>query len=126
MRDTFSDLVEKGRTKGPPFGTRRGQPFGAFFLTHPVTREVLKILATDGGGAAELGLARWEHVSVSCERRCPHWDEMHWVKQQFFKPEECVFQFHPPEADYVNTNPNVLHMWRPCETTIPLPPKECV
>lgn len=126
MRETFGDIVEKGRVRTGMMGTKPGSTFGAFFVTHPVTREPLKVIASDGDGLPGLGLERWEHVSVSCARRCPVWDEMQWVKTLFFKPEETAFQFHPPDADYVNINKNVLHIWRPCETSIPLPPKDCV
>lgn len=74
----------------------------------------LKILISDGGG--------WDHVSVSCEDRCPTWEEMEWVRRKFFSDDDTVIQIHPPLNDYVNCCDNCLHMWRPHDTEIPLPP----
>lgn len=78
---------------------------------------------------------RWEHVSVSLLtkskepcliERCPKWDEMQFVKDKFFKEDECVVQFHPAKKDYVNNHPYVLHLWRPIDGNFPMPPKELV
>lgn len=65
----------------------------------------------------------WDHISVSEETGIPTWEEMVFIKRMFFKDDETVIQYHPPEKDYVNENPNTLHMWRPHNTEIPLPPK---
>lgn len=78
----------------------------------------LKVIASWGMG--------WDHVSVSLERRCPTWEEMCWIKSQFFEDEECVIQYHPPKSEYVNNHPHCLHMWRPHDAEIPLPPKHFV
>ena len=64
----------------------------------------------------------WEHVSVSLPHRCPTWDEMCHIKSVFFKPEECVVQYHPREQDYVNCHRYCLHMWKPLEAELPIPP----
>ena len=72
------------------------------------------IIASDGGG--------WEHVSVSLPNRCPTWGEMCWVKSLFWDPEDAVIQIHPPASQYVNMHPNCLHLWRPINLTLPLPP----
>lgn len=78
---------------------------------------------------------RWEHVSVSLLtkseepcliERCPKWNEMQFVKDKFFKEDECVVQFHPAKKDYVNNHPYVLHLWRPIDGRFPTPPKELV
>lgn len=74
---------------------------------------VLVIFSTGGG---------WEHVSASRKDRCPTWDEMCQVKDFFFKPEECVIQFHPPQREYVNNHPFCLHLWKPIGKEIELPP----
>ena len=63
----------------------------------------------------------WEHVSVSRKDRPPLWDEMCQIKALFWGPEDCVVQFHPPEADYVNNHPNCLHLWRPIGVELPRP-----
>lgn len=78
----------------------------------------LGIIVSDGEG--------WDHVSVSLPTRCPSWDEMCWVKDLFFGPEETVMQLHPPKSRYVNHHPHCLHLWRPYNKSIPLPPTEFV
>ncbi len=68
----------------------------------------------------------WEHVSVSpCNKKrttCPTWEEMCAVKNMFFRPEECVIEYHPPRKDYVNNCETCLHLWRPTDGKIPMPP----
>lgn len=68
----------------------------------------------------------WEHVSVSSKFGCPTWEEMCWVKDQFWEPEECVIQFHPPHSQYVNVHNHCLHLWRCVEGETRLPPNACV
>ena len=63
------------------------------------------------------------HVSVSAKDRCPTWGEMCWVKDQFWGPEECVIQYHPPRSRYVNAHPFCLHLWRPVGLDLPQPPE---
>jgi hypothetical protein len=77
-----------------------------------------QIIASWGGG--------WDHVSISLllEKRCPTWAEMCMIKELFFKDEECVIQYHPAKANYVNEF--VLHLWRPQNVEIPMPPKDYV
>lgn len=81
----------------------------------------------------------WEHVSVSIVTfmdkhkkkkllapamvdRCPTWEEMCFIKATFWNEDEAVVQFHPPESDYVNLHPHCLHLWKPTEFTLALPP----
>jgi len=45
------------------------------------------------------------------------------VKNLFFDPDELVIQFHPPKKDYVNFHKNTLHLWRPWDQVITLPPE---
>ncbi len=68
----------------------------------------------------------WEHVSISGPDRTPNWEEMQAVKELFWSDEETVLQFHPRKTDYVNINPNVLHLWRKVGVDHELPPKVCV
>ena len=91
---------------------------GAFKI--PFENYEFRVIASDGDG--------WEHVSVSAQHSCPTWDEMNAVKRLFWGSEDCVIQFHPPESEYVNNHPNVLHMWRPITpgVEIPRPPKYMV
>lgn len=79
------------------------------------------VIASNGGG--------WEHVSISPagkKNRCPTWEEMCAVKDMFFEPEEVVMQLHPAHSEYVNNHPYCLHLWRPLEREIPLPPVKFV
>ncbi len=92
------------------------------------------------GGKAELRVATstrrlcvvvswgdgWDHVSVSKPKRVPTWDEMCFVKDIFFNPDECVIQYHPPQSAYVNIHPNCLHLWRQQNGSPPLPPSYMV
>ena len=64
----------------------------------------------------------WEHVSVSRADRCPAWDEMEWVKRQFWHDGDTVMQLHVPVADHINVHPRCLHLWRPVDVEIPRPP----
>lgn len=74
------------------------------------------IICSWGGG--------WEHVSVAPYKRriTPSLDDMCLIKDIFFKEEEAVIQIHPPKADYVNNVPNCLHLWRPIDQKLILPP----
>lgn len=76
---------------------------------------VFLIVASDGLG--------WEHVSVSIlsHNRSPLWEEMCWIKDQFWDKEDVVVQYHPPESEYVNNHKYCLHMWRPTLADIPVP-----
>lgn len=72
------------------------------------------VIASDGLG--------WEHVSVSRNDRVPLWNEMCQVKELFWDDEDCVVQYHPGKADYVNNHSHCLHLWRPTEASMPIPP----
>jgi hypothetical protein len=89
---------------------------------------MLKVVASEGD-YKEVGLGpeyAWEHVSVSTDRRCPTWQEMDFVKDLFWGPEETVMQLHVPKNRHVNVHPYCLHLWRPLFTAIPLPPRDTV
>lgn len=87
---------------------------GAFLIPGPRGIKLV-VIASDGAG--------WEHVSVSREGKnnVPYWDEMCFVKGQFWEDEEAVMQLHPPASQYVNNHPGVLHLWKPTGIDIPLP-----
>ena len=65
---------------------------------------------------------KWEHVSVSLNRRCPTWEEMCYIKSLFWEEEETVIQFHPKKSQYRNLHPYCLHMWRDVTKEHELPP----
>lgn len=54
----------------------------------------------------------WLHVSVSHKSRVPTWNEMSAVKA-LFVGDRWAAQLHPPQDQYVNDHPNVLHLWSP-------------
>jgi hypothetical protein len=86
---------------------------GAFRV--PLGTRYFTVIASD--------LGDWEHVSVSTPSRPPTWDEMCQIKALFWDAEDAVMQLHPPQSTYVNNHPFCLHLWRPVEATLPLPPK---
>lgn len=112
MRPTPNERVERFRVAGH----RTNGNNGHFMIDCPATRTILAVIASDGAG--------WEHVSVHVHgvARCPNWTEMGWVKDLFWEREEAVMQLHPPESQYRNIHPYVLHLWRPLLIEIPLPP----
>lgn len=85
------------------------------YVYFPGSRKAAFVVFSWGGG--------WDHVSVSFQRRCPTWEEMCIVKDIFFRDDECVVQYHPAKKDYVNMHPYCLHLWRPQNEKIPMPPK---
>ena len=84
----------------------------------PASSSMLQVIASWADG--------WDHVSVSKYKKPPSWREMCWIKDFFFDKHEVVMQLHPAEQNYVNVHPNCLHLWRPHDVEIPLPPKEMV
>lgn len=90
---------------------------GKFIVYCPATRRKLSVIASDGDG--------WDHVSVHIFYRpkdTPTWDEMSFVKDLFWGPDECAVQYHPIEEDYVNCHPGTLHLWKPQLERFPAPP----
>lgn len=87
---------------------------GAFMVPHPGTGVVLGVIASSGMG--------WDHVSVSLPKRCPNWTEMEFIKRLFFREEETAMQLHVPPAEHISVHPFCLHIWRPQDREIPLPP----
>jgi hypothetical protein len=80
----------------------------------------IRCIVSDGAG--------WEHVSVTVSlkngnpNRVPNWEEMCFVKDQFWNKDEAVIQFHPPESDYINNHPFCLHLWKKVDKEFELPP----
>jgi hypothetical protein len=128
MKDRFEKLVEDGRVRTGGYATKPGERMGAFKVRCPLTSTWLQIIISDGTDWQEMGLPfpAWEHVSVSNQQRCPTWEEMCWVKDLFWAPEECVMQYHPPQSKYVNKHDRCLHLWRPIGLEMPMPPIETV
>ena len=112
------DRLEAFRVESGDWASATGDDFGLFIIDGPCGC-ALKIIASSGDQSM-----RWEHVSVSLTRyrRTPSWVEMCFVKDLFWDAEEAVMQLHPKKSEYVNTHPGVLHLWRPLDASIPLPP----
>ena len=66
--------------------------------------------------------AGWEHCSVSIPTRCPSWEQMCAIKELFWEDDEECMQLHPAKKDYINNMPYCLHIWRPINEKIPMPP----
>lgn len=108
------------RADGIATGHEAGDEGGVFELPYPANPSVqLRCIASTGEG--------WDHVSVSLNLpRCPTWAELEHVKRTFFRDDETAMQLHMPPSDHISIHPYVLHLWRPTEAPIPVPPKEFV
>ena len=114
----FSSKLEEYRDRDHPlFASDPGDDFGAFlFRPGPCGRDLL-VIASSGMEGID-----WEHVSVSAKKYCPTWKEMCFIKDLFWDPKETVMQLHPPRSKWINNHPTCLHLWRPKNQEIPLPP----
>lgn len=87
---------------------------GVFYIPGRTGRPPFLVVASNGCG--------WEQVSVRLPDRLPTWDEMCALKGVFWDDFDCVVQYHPLRADYVNNHSRCLRMWRPTEAQMPRPP----
>lgn len=106
-----TDPMKLGHVAGWPGDDR----CGAFIIPSPIDGRVLCVIAANDQG--------WDHVSVSLEKRAPNWREMSAIHRMFFRDDEVAMQLHVPAADHINRHPHCLHLWRPHDQAIPLPPK---
>lgn len=114
MRQAPFSHIENYRRDGR-FGLAPNEPgSGVWEIPHPPTATRLLVIASSSHG--------WDHVSVSTKKRCPNWQEMDFICRQFFADDEAVMQIHPPRSQWVNNHPHCLHLWRPIDGEIPLPP----
>ena len=131
MRKSWNhlDKYRLDARQGREYASRPGDRFGGFIIYTPQPDSIeLVIIATDGDYKA-AGLTKefaWEHVSVSTKTRCPTWEEMSFVKNLFWEPDECVMQLHVPKSDHKNLHPFCLHLWKPLLAEIPRPPTGAV
>jgi len=91
---------------------------GIFVLRSEDDGKIIRVIATNSDD--------WDHVSVSREDRAPTWMEMEQVKRIFFHKSEMAYQLHVKVKNHINIHPNCLHMWRPHNIEIPVPPLEMV
>ena len=117
------DLSHLNRYRARLYGELGDAQNGAFLLPNPKPGSSLqlRVIASSAEG--------WDHVSVSTKSRCPTWDEMAWVREQFFGPDEIPVQFgvgRTGSVEYVNDHPYCLHWWRAHDVVYPMPPVEFV
>jgi hypothetical protein len=117
MRNIVPSKLEEGRIRKGQMGSDASYGLSGAFQVMGPKGTMLAIVSS--GIDTEFA---WEHVSVSTERRSPNWDEMCFVKDLFWRDDECVVQFHPPKSEYVNCHPYCLHLWKPIGATVPMPP----
>lgn len=146
----FEESIEKFRIAVAGMATQPGDRFGAFRLPPGFVAGMerpLQVMASDA--QPDLGV-HWEHVSATAivavptgraiasmarvsagagvgrqmrySTAVPTWAEMCILKDLFWEREDLVVQFHPPESEYVNNHPSVLHLWRPVGEQLPAPP----
>lgn len=94
-------------------GRDKGDSYNGFFKIK-IKGETYTVIASNGEG--------WEHVSISSKHKIPSWKTMCMLKDMFFEENEVVMQLHPAKENYVNNHPNCLHLWRPINSEIPIPP----
>ncbi len=120
MRDL--NLLDIYRDTGPEvvrhFGSIGDHETGVFLVPSCKDKAPMRVIASVGDG--------WDHVSVSRANRCPNWPEMEQIKRLFFKEDEVAMQLHVAPKDHVNVHPYCLHIWRPLEAAIPMPPSSMV
>lgn len=122
MKKLDYSFLDQFRIAHGAWGSKPGDDFGAFRILGPQAESLLVIMSP--GDANEA--IPWEHVSVSTKNRAPTWREMCFVKDLFWGEDEVVMQLHPAKSSYVNNHKFCLHLWKPLNETIPLPPSIAV
>jgi len=117
MKTMVPRKLEEGRWREGRMASDASFGMAGMFSIRGPSGWPLKIVSS--GPDQESG---WEHVSVSLANRCPTWEEMCFVKDLFWHDDEVVLQFHPAKRNYVNHHPFVLHLWRPVDGVVPMPP----
>jgi hypothetical protein len=121
MRNKLPEKLESGREIRGPFASKpEWGAYGRFVIQGPCGEQL--VIVASGADADDKVSEGWEHVSISTRRRPPNWQEMCFVKDLFWDEQECVIQFHPPRSEYVNNHPHCLHLWRPTDNHVRLPP----
>ena len=125
MKRLEETTLEMRRIRRGPFASDASYGMnGMFIIPCPTDAKLCLAVVCDDGQRTH-----WEHVSAQVVHRkrhrpvrIPTWDEMCYLKDIFWHPEETVLQFHPPHSQYVNMHPNVLHLWRHKFRSTELPP----
>lgn len=117
--DRFRNRALSYRIAGGMTAPMMDRFHGIFEVPIKGSKRPLRVIASAGDGP---GCHGWDHVSVSLPGRCPTWEEMDAIKRLFFHPHEVAMQLHPVEDEHVSNHPYCLHIWRPCDEALPLPP----
>lgn len=113
MRGTPNLRAQKFRQPDPVTGRVYSVDVDGWYLV--ACRGVtLKVIASCGFG--------WEHVSVSLPNRTPTWDEMEFVRELFWQDDETVMQLSVPRSEHISLHRYCLHLWRPTDVAVPVPP----
>lgn len=98
------------------FIVKGSSPAGGYGIYFKQRKPYASVIWSNGAG--------WDHVSMCPFKRShtPTWDEMCKLKNDFFRDDEVVVQFHPAKSEYVNNLPNCLHLWRCQSEDFPTPP----
>ena len=110
-RDSSPDVVAL-------YGSDGDETCGVFVVPSSLDGAPMRVVASSGLG--------WDHVSVSRRNRCPNWYELEAVKRLFFELDEVAMQLHVPATDHISLHPHCLHLWRPQNIAIPMPPAAMV
>lgn len=114
MKD-FKEIFENKRLSFIEFSrNENGECVLGGFTVEPITNKRLNFKFTKTHG--------WEHLSVSMPNKCPSWEQMCFIKDQFWRDDEACVEYHPKKEDYVNNHKYCLHIWRPYEVELPTPP----
>jgi hypothetical protein len=54
---------------------------------------------------------KWQHVSVSRQRRLPSWQDIRTVKDLFIGGDQKAIMVLPPNPEYVNVHPYCMHLF---------------
>lgn len=92
------------------------EPISFVRTPHPlvgdyVYQHISSKLAVICSATVEEDGRRWMHVSCSKPRCLPTWEDIRLVKDTFIGRERRAIQVLPPESEYVNLHPYVLHLW---------------
>lgn len=113
MKKSVPTALEMCRVQTGPWKSNPSYGFnGAFEI--PFHGVYLRVIASDQ--------EQWDHVSVSLPQRCPTHVELTHIKDLFWDDFETVVHYWPPKSEYVDTHPFCLHLWKPQNALIPLPP----
>ena len=82
----------------------------------PLDETVIGFLRNDGlrvivSASRERDGKRWLHASMSRPNSLPSWGDVRDVKSVFVGDHRTAVQILPPESEYVNIHPYVLHLW---------------